>query len=197
MDTVRCLNANVVMRTPSIRYQSNQGHLQMKKLLTPIVTTLSLTLSASVFAAGVGPNQPAGSGPNPFSDCGIGAALFKDVEWAAVTSNIIWDLGTTAVTSATVSPQTCTRRNIKAAMMIRDAYARIVEDAARGQGEHLSATIGMFSCEGARQDAVAQTIRVEVRDAVSAPAYKDLKTLEKAGQLFDIIDRATRSHCAV
>lgn len=169
----------------------------MKKLLTSIATTLSLSVSGVVFAAGVGPSQPAGSGPNPFSDCGIGAALFKDLAWAAVTSNIIWDLGTTAVTSATASPQTCSRNNIKAAMMVRDAYARIVEDAARGQGEHLTATLGLFSCEGARQDATTQAVRAGVREAVSAPGYNDQQALEKAGQLYNIIDRATRLHCAV
>src|SRR5688572_5993856 len=41
-----------------------------------------------------------GAGPNPFSDCGIGAALFPKTGWAAVTSNVIWDIGTTALTSA-------------------------------------------------------------------------------------------------
>lgn len=169
----------------------------MKKRLTSIATTLSLTVSGIAFAAGVGPNQPAGTGPNPFSECGIGAALFKDTEWAAVTSNVIWDLGTTAVTSATVSPQTCSRKNIKAAMMVRDAYARIVEDAARGEGEHLTATLGLFSCGSAHQDEAAQAIRAGVRDAVTSPGYNDQQALEKAGQLFNIIDRATRLHCAV
>ncbi|SDH92678.1 DUF3015 family protein [Propionivibrio dicarboxylicus] len=169
----------------------------MNKLLTLIATAFSLSLSGIALAAGVGPNQPAGSGPNPFSDCGIGAALFKDVEWAAVTSNIIWDLGTTAVTSATVSPQTCSRRNIKAAMMVRDAYAQIVEDAARGQGEHLTATLGLFSCERAQQNEAAEAVRADVLDAVSSPDYREQQTLEKAGTLFNIIDRATRLHCAV
>lgn len=169
----------------------------MKKLLKSSAATLCLVVSGLASAAGVGPNQPAGSGPNPFSDCGIGAALFKDVEWAAVTSNIIWDLGTTAITSATVSPQTCSRKNIKAAMMVRDAYARIVEDAARGEGEHLAATLGMFSCERSHQNEVAQAVRDAVRDTVSTPGYGDQPALEKAGQLYNIIDRATRLHCAV
>ena len=37
---------------------------------------------------------------NPYTDCGIGAALFPNTNWAAVTSNVIWDAGTTAVTDS-------------------------------------------------------------------------------------------------
>ena len=46
------------------------------------------------------PKAP-GSGPNPYTDCGIGAALFPNTHWAAATSNVIFDLGITAITSAT------------------------------------------------------------------------------------------------
>ncbi len=68
--------------------------------------TLISTLTLAVCAASLNvnaANKAPGSGPNPFSDCGIGAALFKDTKWAAVSSNVIWDIGTTAVTSATAS----------------------------------------------------------------------------------------------
>ena len=44
---------------------------------------------------------------NPYTDCGIGAALFPNTNWAAVTSNATWDAGTTAVISATASEDTC------------------------------------------------------------------------------------------
>ena len=36
---------------------------------------------------------------NPWIDCGIGAMIFTETNWAAVISNVIWDLGTTAVIS--------------------------------------------------------------------------------------------------
>lgn len=169
----------------------------MNKLLTRIAAVLALSVSGIALAANAIPKEPTGSGPNPFSDCGIGAAIFKETGWAAATSNIIWDLGTTAVTSATASPQTCSRQNIKAAMMVRDAYAQIVEDAARGQGEHLAATLALFSCERGHQNEATQAVRADVRNAVSSPGYDGQQALEKAGTLFNIIDRATRLHCAV
>jgi hypothetical protein len=63
----------------------------MKKLLF-LLSLCAVNLPNIALAGG-----PTGSGPNPYSDCGIGAALFKDTEWAAVTSNVTWDLGTTEI----------------------------------------------------------------------------------------------------
>ena len=51
---------------------------------------------------------------NPYVDCGIGAALFPNTDWAAVTSNVIWDAGTTALISATASEDTCSGGDVSA-----------------------------------------------------------------------------------
>ena len=103
-------------------------------------------LISSVAIAFCAFDKTPGSGPNPFSDCGIGAALFKDTKWAAVTSNVIWDVGTTAVTSATASPETCTGANIIAAKFIIDNYDNIVEEIAEGSGDHLASMYGVLGC---------------------------------------------------
>lgn len=146
--------------------------------------------SQSAFAA-----DPVGSGPNPYSDCGIGAAIFKDLEWAAVTSNVIWDLGSTALTSATVSPQTCSKKNVKAAMFIRDTYATLVEDVARGQGEHLTAVLDTFECGRDKHAALMQDVRADMVKVVSVPGFNEQQHLSKAAQLFNIMDTRTRTTC--
>ena len=79
---------------------------RITKLASAIFTVAMLAASPLSMAQADVKAKP-GSGPNPFSDCGIGAALFPDTSWAAVTSNITWDIGTTALTSATMSPGTC------------------------------------------------------------------------------------------
>ncbi|MCE2860759.1 MAG: DUF3015 domain-containing protein [Oxalobacteraceae bacterium] len=163
----------------------------MKNLLF-LMPLFLCSFSNSASAAGA-----AGSGPNPYSDCGIGAALFKNTEWAAVISNVIWDLGSTAVTSATVSPETCSKKNVKAAMFIRDAYAPLVEDVARGQGEHLTAALDLFECSREQHAAMTQGVRAVVVKAVVAPGFNEQQPLEKAVQLFNIIDSKTRNTCGV
>lgn len=160
------------------------------------ILKLSLIALASAVTASAAFAGEVGTGPNPYSDCGIGAAIFTDTGWAAATSNVTWDLGTTAVTSATVSPETCSKKSVKAAMFIRDSYAQIVEDAARGEGEHLAAALEIFECGTNNQGAAISEVRDGMGKAVSSPSFNDQKHLEKAGQLFNIIDSAARNSCS-
>jgi len=162
-----------------------------KKMLKVAVALCATAFTLPSLAAG-----STGSGPNPYTDCGIGAALFKDTHWAAVTSNVTWDLGSTAITSATASPETCTNKNVKAAMFIRDTYARILEDAARGQGDHLTAVLEIFECTASQKDEARTSVRRSVGAAVAQPGFGRGESLERAGELYQIIDSAARQHCA-
>jgi Protein of unknown function (DUF3015) len=135
-------------------------------------------------------DKAAGSGPNPFTDCGIGAALFPETKWAAVTSNVIWDIGITAVISATASPQTCSGKKVTAALFIRDTYDKLAEETAAGRGEHLSVAMTMFGCDAAAQAAVAQQVRGAMAVAVAAPSFADKKSLDKAADFYGIMDKA-------
>lgn len=158
-----------------------------------IATLLVMSLGAA--SAQAGPDDKPGTGPNPYVDCGIGAALFPDTHWAAVTSNVIWDLGTTAVTSATMSPNTCSGKNVKTALFIRDTYAELSEDAARGQGKHLTTALNLFEC-GAQQHAQATTeIRASMGQAVSQQAYEGKTHLEKSADFYGIINTAVKNNC--
>ena len=76
--------------------------------------TTALTLSATTFA-----NDHQGE-INPWQHCGIGAAIFDDNTTAAAISNVIWDSGTTAVTSATISPGSCEGEEIKVKILSID-----------------------------------------------------------------------------
>lgn len=182
---------NARARKASWPIQKNSSESLIMKMHTLKLSVLALVAAVanSAFAAG-----PVGSGPNPYSDCGIGAAIFKDTTWAAVTSNVTWDLGTTAITSATVSPETCSKRSVKTALFIRDSYAQIVEDAARGNGEHLASALTMLQC-GGNQGAAMGEVRSSMGEAITTPGYNDQQQLEKASQLFNIINSAARNNC--
>ncbi|TXH88217.1 MAG: DUF3015 domain-containing protein [Rhodoferax sp.] len=155
-----------------------------------VVAGLCLTASSMVMAAG-----EQGSGPSPYTECGIGAAIFKETDWAAATSNVTWDLGTTALSSASYSPEMCSPKKVKAAMLIRDNYPQIAEEIARGQGEHLDAALEMFGCNAATQTAAATQVRGEFGRVVSAPSYGAQKQLQKAGQMYQVIQSAAQGRC--
>lgn len=138
-----------------------------------------------------------GSGPNPFTDCGIGAALFPNTKWAAVTSNVIWDVGITAVVSATASPQTCSGKKMTVALFINDTYENLAEEAAKGQGEHLVTALNIFGCDSARQANAIQEIRSVMGQAVASPDYVNLTHLEKAADFYSIANGAVSRTCGV
>lgn len=148
-----------------------------KKLLLASALAGSMTLSGSVLA-----------GPNPFKDCGIGAALFSDTHWAAVISNVIWDLGTTAVTSATASPETCSGSDVKTAQFILENYDNLAEETAKGSGDHLTAMLNVLGCESNSHSAIVSSIRSEMADKVSNPTYSQESVLGKASDLYDIVN---------
>ncbi len=143
---------------------------------------------ASALAGSMAVSGSALAGPNPFKDCGIGAALFSETHWAAVISNVIWDLGTTAVTSATASPETCSGSDVKTAQFILDNYENLAEETAKGSGEHLTAMLTVLGCRSESHGAIVSSVRSEMADKVSSPSYSQETILNKASDLNDIVN---------
>ncbi len=157
-----------------------------------VLASVLLTTSTLSFADS---EKTPGSGPNPFSECGIGAALFPEVHWAAVTSNVIWDLGTTAVTSATLTPNTCSGKKVKAALFIRDTRDQLVEDAARGDGAHLVAAMDLFECGSAARSTMAQAVRADLGVAISSKEYSARSAQDKSAVVYNVFEGAAKVHC--
>ena len=150
----------------------------------------------SSFAVAEENNKAPGTGPNPYKDCGIGAALFQETHWAAVSSNIIWDLGTTAIISATASPETCSGKQAKAAQFILDTYDNLAEETSQGRGEHLTTVLNIMECDINKHDAIISDIRKGAATVVNSPNYDKQPRIEKASMLFTVVDSATQS-CSV
>jgi len=166
--------------------------MSLKKAAT--LSVLLATLQVPAFADDA--SKAPGTGPNPFSDCGIGAALFSETKWAAVTSNVIWDVGTTAVTSATASPQTCNGKRVAAAMFINDTYEKLAEETARGEGEHLTSLLNILECGGNRQPLAIEATRGEMADVVAQPGYASQDRTQKASRFYDAVEGAVSRNCS-
>lgn len=152
-------------------------------------------ISIGTAASAAEQDKAPGSGPNPYTDCGIGAALFPSTHWAAVTSNIIWDLGTTAMISATSSPQTCKGKNLQAARFIGTSYDSLIEETAAGKGSHLSAMLNLFGCSAGQHDAAITQVRAVMSEAVASPDYAASGRIEKASTYFNAAEQASAASC--
>jgi len=164
---------------------------KFEKNFVVMVASLLIMMSFSVFAAD-GQNR-VGRGPNPYRDCGIGAAIFPNHHVAATTSNVIWDLGTTAVTSATMSPETCSNVHAKTAKVILDNYDNLIEDVAKGEGEHLVAALDMEGCSSNKQADAVTMIRGNIGSKISLAEYSQKAKIDRAADYYYAVTFASSS----
>lgn len=155
-----------------------------------LFTTLSLQASAEDAAV------PSSQKKNPWTECGLGAMIFANTPWAAAISNVIWDFGTTAVTSAFSSEHTCSGKRVVAALFINETYANIEEETANGSGEHISAMLNIMGCESAAH----QDIVGELRNGLSASAmnasYSGKSVSDKAQDYYQTLDKVITTQYA-
>ncbi len=140
--------------------------------------------------------KAAGSGPNPYVDCGIGGSLFPTTGWAAVTSNVIWDAGTTALTSATMSPETCNAKSVETAQFILDNYNNLAEETAQGQGNHLTAMLNIMGCNTASHSSIISDIRSDMTSRINQQAYDKQDLIGKASGFYQTVTTAATNSCS-
>lgn len=133
---------------------------------------------------------------NAWADCGIGAMLFKKNETAAIISNLIWDLGTTALTSMVSSKGACQGQDAVAALFIYRAYTNLEEDTVRGNGKHVTAVLGILGCESASHGNLINAVRSDFVGIVSDPAYTEKTTLTKAKEYYNIVQSNIAGKCS-
>ena len=145
------------------------------------------------------PSTSIAAGKNVWRDCGIGALIFSETKWAAVTSNIIWDLGITGSSSTSSSPGQCS--GASTGEFIYKNYALLEEQAAIGEGTHLIAMLNMFGCEDSIHQNLIQDLRSDFSNSLSSPEYSKQNQMEKAENLYNkVVNQAEgkyRSSCRV
>lgn len=125
---------------------------------------------------------------NPWVDCGIGGMIFTETGWAAVVSNVIWDLGTTAVISDYSSQNTCGSKKAQSAMFIGATYANLSEDLVKGDGKHLRALLDIRGCEAASHDAIISAVRPQFTQSLRDAGYAAKTSVAKAEAMYDLFE---------
>jgi len=124
---------------------------------------------------------------NPWVDCGIGAMIFTDTQWAAVSSNIIWDLGTTAVISNASSQETCESARSKTAMFVGATYANLEEETIKGNGQHLQAMLDLMGCKSESHSDIIKQVRMDFSQQLQNPEYAAMNTLTRAESYYNMV----------
>ncbi len=134
------------------------------------------------------------SAKNIWRECGIGGMLFQKTGWAAITSNIIWDLGTTATSSNVSSDDLCEGSSASTASFIHETYTNLEEEVAVGEGKHLTAMMSMLGCSD--QGPVVDGIRDDLGQMMGRSDYSSLTRLQKAETFYNsAVSRAAAGNC--
>ena len=132
---------------------------------------------------------------NPWQDCGLGAMVFPDNGVAAAISNVIWDLGTTAVTSASASKDNCNATRVQTARFVTESLPNLEEDIVKGEGQHLTAMLNLMGCEVAQQNDVSTAIRNDFSSVMSQTTYSKMNVQQKSESLFNVAENAATGSC--
>ena len=99
---------------------------------------------------------------------------------AAAVSNIIWDLGTTAVSSNISSADSCEGGKAKVAAFIGKSYDNLELEIASGEGKYIDTLLTMTTKN-------ISDIRAEFAKVVASNEYSELNKVEKVEKLYNII----------
>jgi len=124
---------------------------------------------------------------NPWTQCGIGAMIFSDSHTAAAISNIIFDLGTTAVSSANLSKENCAGKDVVAARFINETYDNLAEETAIGDGKHLHAMLEILGCESSSHAAIIGDARMNFSSYMNKMNIEKAQKVQKAEAYYNII----------
>lgn len=145
-----------------------------KKFVSAVAIAAMTILPATVQA------QETKKNLNPWQDCGIGSMVFPDNGTASAISNVIWDLGTTAVTSNVSSQDSCGSTKAKTAMFIEATLPMLEQDIAMGEGEYLNAMLELRGCAVTAQQDVVTVLRAKSASNTIDSAQALYSTLESA-----------------
>ncbi|MFP5491467.1 MAG: DUF3015 family protein [Bacteriovoracia bacterium] len=134
-----------------------RGSLKMLALLAVLMTLAAPALAAK----------------NAWTQCGIGAMVFPKTGWAAMTSNMIWDLGTTGTTSSSSSESQCAGRASTAAKFIHQNYAVIEEETVVGEGAHIKTVLNILDCKNNSHDKIIKSLRTQYANGVDSVVPSD------------------------
>ncbi|MGO1249854.1 DUF3015 family protein [Psychrobacter sp.] len=157
-------------------------------LASAVVAMVPFSAANADLASGLNTTDTGRTVEQIYKECGLGGALFADTSpILAIISNVTWDLGTTAATSDSMSPETCQGSDVRAAVLIKEAFPSVENDLASGQGAHLSALQNVASCDS------SASVRAQYGKYAQTTAYRTATQDQNAEALYSIV----KSNCAI
>ncbi|MCC5878801.1 MAG: hypothetical protein JJU03_02745, partial [Idiomarina sp.] len=94
---------------------------------------------------------------------------------------------TTAITSATASPNTCNSQELTVANFVDTTYDVLVAETAQGRGEHVITALSLAGCTASSQN--IEALRNGLREDVAADSYTTADHADKAYSYYQTLQQ--------
>ena len=162
-------------------------------LIKKIKTTLAASVLGAMIISG---NANAEDKPFDFGKiyigCGLGGIIGGAVDdktvsqVLAISTNITWDLGTTASISYYSSEDTCANYKAVTAAFIHQSYEKLEKEIAMGKGEYFDTLAALAVGEEGDADQYQAELRKQFAEVVADESYLQLSRYEKVEKLYSI-----------
>ena len=156
----------------------------LKNIKLPIVAAAAcLLIASSAFAEKRSFGQI-------YTECGLGGMIGSAIsdksasQVVAVITNVTWDLGTTASSSA--STDACSNEKVRVANYINQSFEKLEKEIAQGEGKYLDGLASMTVGENGSKTEYATKLRSEFGSVVATQEYNNMSRYEKVEKLFSI-----------
>lgn len=122
-----------------------------------------------------------------YKECGLGAMLFPKDPYIAVFTNVTWDLGSTALSSNSSSPDSCSGGKGKVASLINKAYELLEADLASGNGKYLDTLAALAVRDSQAQQQFKVALRKDFTKVVATAGYTTKTRFEKEEILYNLV----------
>lgn len=129
-----------------------------------------------------------------YVDCGLGGMVgsaFDESQktlskFVAISTNLTWDLGTTASTSYFSSEETCMNNKAHLAAFINQSYEKLEKEIANGEGEYFDALASLGKKDTDSMAEYKAQLRAQFASVVADDSYKTLTRYQKVEKLFQL-----------
>lgn len=175
----------------SIGFLKNSREIYLKTLKVAVA-------AAAMFSASMMPTTASARDFGAiYIECGLGGLLVPKTPWAAVLTNIIWDLGTTAITSELTTPESCKGGQAKTAALIYQTLPSLEREIAAGGGAHVDALMATGNCATESQAAVTAELRQNFGTVVGRASYSTQSREQKAEALYNAFTTSAAQSCTI
>lgn len=129
---------------------------------------------------------------NPWKQCGIGGLIFDEDPILAAVSNIIWDLGTTAISSKITTPDVCNESKVDTAKLIGNSLPELEKNLAGESGDYISALVQTTGCEE-HSVVFKSNLKSEYTKTLNNSGYASMSSEEKALNMYQAVKTASET----